>query len=205
MTDRWNRIIYRLWAPLYDAVLNRFFLPGRRRAMQLLSPRPGERLLLVGIGTGADLGLLPAEIKVIGTDLSPQMLGRAMRKLPLDESDVLLARSNAELPLLAARSMDAALLSLILSVVPDGRRCMESTLHALRPGARIVIFDKFLRGAHSPGWPRRLAGQAGILLGTDINRRLGDMTEGLPCKIQSDEPSIAQGMYRVILLTKLEM
>ncbi len=29
MTNRWNRIIYRLWAPVYDATVGRFFLPGR--------------------------------------------------------------------------------------------------------------------------------------------------------------------------------
>jgi phosphatidylethanolamine/phosphatidyl-N-methylethanolamine N-methyltransferase len=59
MTNHWNRIIYRLWAPLYDATVGHFFLPGRRRAIELLNLQPGERVLLVGVGTGADLALLP--------------------------------------------------------------------------------------------------------------------------------------------------
>ena len=32
MTNRWNRFIYRLWAPVYDAMLNHLFLPGRKQA-----------------------------------------------------------------------------------------------------------------------------------------------------------------------------
>src|SRR3989304_1555329 len=62
MTNRWNRFIYRLWAPIYDSTVNHFFLPGRKRAMQLLDLQPGEKVLLLGVGTAADsplLNLLP--------------------------------------------------------------------------------------------------------------------------------------------------
>ncbi len=204
MTNRWNRIIYRLWAPVYDDLLDRLFLPGRRRALQLLALRPGEGLFIVGIGTGSDLVQLPGHTRVIGTDLSRDMLEKARAKTPRAAAQVMLVRSDAQEPLLAAGSMDAALLSLILSVVPDGRRCLEATLQALKPGARIVLFDKFLRGDSHAGWLRRLVRQAAILLGTDINRRLRDMTEGLSCRIESDEPSIMRGLYRVIVLRKTD-
>ena len=83
MTNRWNRFIYRLWAPVYDATVGRFFLPGRKRAIELLDLQPGERVLLVGVGTGADLLLLPQGVRAIGVDISPDMLARARRKLPL--------------------------------------------------------------------------------------------------------------------------
>jgi protein-L-isoaspartate O-methyltransferase len=52
MTNRGNRFIYRLWAPVYDATVNHLFIPGRMRAMDLLGLQPGESVLLVGIGTG---------------------------------------------------------------------------------------------------------------------------------------------------------
>ena len=35
MTNRWNRFIYRLWAPVYAATVNHMFMPGRRRAMDV--------------------------------------------------------------------------------------------------------------------------------------------------------------------------
>jgi hypothetical protein len=46
MTNRWNRIIYRLWAPIYDATVNHFFLPGCRRAMEVLAIQPGDRIYI---------------------------------------------------------------------------------------------------------------------------------------------------------------
>src|SRR5512137_204275 len=87
MTNRWNQFIYRLWAPVYDATVGHFFLPGRERAMELLNLQPGERVLLVGVGTGADLPLLPAGVTATGIDLSPDMLAKARQKLLLPERD----------------------------------------------------------------------------------------------------------------------
>jgi phosphatidylethanolamine/phosphatidyl-N-methylethanolamine N-methyltransferase len=59
MSNRWNRFIYHLWAPVYDAALEGLFRPGRARALASLALQPGERVLLVGVGTGADLAYLP--------------------------------------------------------------------------------------------------------------------------------------------------
>ncbi len=59
MTNRRNRFIYQLWAPVYDGTVNILFMRGRRRAMNLVDLQPGESVLLVGVGTGADLPLLP--------------------------------------------------------------------------------------------------------------------------------------------------
>ena len=76
LSNRWNRFIYRLWSPIYDGLFDRFFAaPGRRRAMAALDLKPGEHVLLVGIGTGADLPLLPEGAQAIGIDFSPDMPG----------------------------------------------------------------------------------------------------------------------------------
>src|SRR5687767_15575407 len=77
--NRWNRLRYTAWSPLYDLVGRRFD-PFRRRSIALLSPSPGDRLLLVGAGTGADLPYLPPELRVLATDITPAMLAHARRR-----------------------------------------------------------------------------------------------------------------------------
>jgi len=72
---RWNRSRYTLWAPIYDFVAR--FGRQRRRSLALLDLRPGERVLLVGAGTGSDLPLIPPDVEVLATDLTPAMLDRA--------------------------------------------------------------------------------------------------------------------------------
>ena len=81
MTNAWNRFIYRLWAPVYDASVGRFFLSGRKHAITVANLQPGEKVLLVGVGTGADLPLIPDGVMVIGIDLSEEMLAKARQKL----------------------------------------------------------------------------------------------------------------------------
>ncbi len=203
MTNHWNQMVYRLWAPIYDSTVNRFFMPGRKRTLQLLNLQPGERVLIVGVGTGADLPLLPAGVDTTGIDLSPEMLAKARFKLNRCPASIKLIRGDAQALLVNAASFDAVILNLILSVIPDGNACLKSALRALKPGGRIVIFDKFLPEGKSISFGRRFINIFSTLLGTDINRRLSDLTKGCPCVTTHAEPSIANGMYRIILLKKM--
>jgi ubiquinone/menaquinone biosynthesis C-methylase UbiE len=202
MTNRRNRIIYDLWAPIYDALLARLFGPGRARAMDVLEPAARERILLVGVGTGADLPLLPPGVRAVGVDLSAPMLSRAKARLPLPGREITLEEADAQALPYPDASFDAAVLNLILSVVPDPSACLREVLRVLRPGARAVVFDKFLPDGSSPSLRRRLANVGSTLFGTNINRRLGDIVGGQRCSVVSDEPSLLDGMYRVVLLRR---
>lgn len=203
LTNRWNRFIYRLWSPIYDGLFDRFFAaPGRRRAMQVLDLQPGERVLLVGIGTGADLPLLPKGVQAVGVDLSPDMLARAQSKLPLPGSPIVLAQADAQTLPLGDGVFDAAMLNLILSVVPDGALCLREALRALRTNGRAVIFDKFMPNESRPTLGRRLINLVTMFFGTDITRRFGDMAAGCECSKTRDEPSLLRGMYRIIEIKK---
>ena len=202
MANRRNQFIYRLWAPIYDSTVNRFFMPGRQRALELLDLQPGERALIAGIGTGADLPLLPAGVEATGIDLSLAMLAKARLKLDRCPASVKLIQGDAQALLVDEACFDAAVLNLILSVVPDGNACLKSAMRALKPGGRAVIFDKFLPEGTNASPIRKFLNLFSTLLGTDINRRLSDIMKDCPCEITRDEPSIAGGMYRVILLKK---
>ncbi len=202
MTNRRNLVVYRLWAPVYDAAVGRLFLPGRRRAIQLLALQPGERVLLVGVGTGADLPLLPSGVQATGTDLSPQMLERARQKLGQCPASVELVQADAQSLLAPGGSYDAAILNLILSVVPDGHACLDATLQALKPNGRAVVFDKFQADGTKPSLWRRCANGFSTAFGTDITRTFGDLARGLDVTITLDEPSLLRGMYRILLIRK---
>jgi ubiquinone/menaquinone biosynthesis C-methylase UbiE len=158
-------------------------------------------VLIVGVGTGADFPFLPEGVDATGIDLSPDMLAKAQLKLPACRATVKLIQGDAQVSLVPKNSFDAATQNLILSVVPDGRACLQSTLRALKPGGRLVIFDKFQPDNEKVTLGRRFMNLFSTRLGTDITRRFSDMLTG-SCKIVHDEPSLFRGMYRVILLQK---
>jgi phosphatidylethanolamine/phosphatidyl-N-methylethanolamine N-methyltransferase len=202
MTNLHNLTAYRRWAPIYDATVNHIFLPGRKRAFEVLALRRGERVLLVGVGTGADFPYLPGGVDVMGIDLSPEMLSRARLKLKHCVADVTLIQGDAQNLLVKPASFDAVVLNLILSVIPDGRACLQAAIQALKPGGRIVIFDKFLPEGKEPSSIRMFFNLFSTFLGTDINRRLSDLIQGVSCMVCHEESSIGNGMYRVILLNR---
>ena len=204
MTNTWNQFIYRLWAPIYDVTVDRFFMPGRRRAIDVLALRPGERVLIIGVGTGADLPLLPGGVFVTGIDLSSEMLAQAKNKLPDCRATVDLIRGDAQCLLVSENSYDVAILNLILSVVPDGHACLQSTLRALKPGGRIVVFDKFQADNQKSSPLRNLLNLFSTLFGTDITRRFDLISQDCPCIVEQDVPSLLNGVYRVIVLQKTQ-
>src|SRR5690348_1971817 len=69
--------VYNFYAGVYDFVFERFFREVRRRAVKAIGTRPGERILEVGVGTGACIPLFPESCHFTGIDLSQGMLDEA--------------------------------------------------------------------------------------------------------------------------------
>ncbi len=202
MNNRRNQRIYRWWAPVYDLFIRwPLFTRGRRRALELLCLLPGESVLLSGVGTGMDLPLLPSGAWAVGADLSQHMLRRARAKLAKVSPVVEFIRADAGHLPVADEVFDVAVLTLILSVVPDPRAALGEALRVVKPGGRIVVFDKFLPEGTRPSWKRESFNRVTRFFGTDINRSWDAIREGSPCAVQVDE---SMGLsYRVILLQKL--
>ena len=206
MTNRWNRFIYRLWAPVYDLFFSRRgFGQARRRALALLDVQQGERVILPGVGTGADLPNLPAGAVAVGVDISPAMLAQAQHKLAGVAATVYLIQGDVQQMPLASGVFDAAALHLILSVAPDGHACVLETRRVLRRAGRCVIFDKFLPASvAAPSLRRRLLSRLAMLVGTDLNRRLDVLLAASGWVVVWEQPVLFGGAYRVFALGRGE-
>ena len=198
-TNAWYLLRYALYAPVYD--LGTGFPAERRRSIELLALKPAERVLIVGCGTGADLPLLPPDVTVLATDLSPAMLARARRRA---RPGIEVRRMDGHALELPDASFDAALLHMVLEVIPDPARCLAEIGRVLRPGGRLAVFDKFLPDGAPPAWPRRAALALLDAVFTSTNRQMGEIlrASGAPLAVERDEP--ARGAYRHLLLRRVE-
>lgn len=198
-TNPWNRLRYTVWAPFYDLV-GGLFDARRRESIRRVELRPGERVLLVGAGTGGDLPFFPPGCRLLATDLTPAMLRRARPRL-LDGMHLALMDGHE----LAVRTgaFDVVVLHLILAVLPDPRQCLREAARALRPGGRIAVFDKFSRSRRPPALLRAVNVVANALF-TDVTRYLPDIVEGSGARlvIERDEPALLGGLFRYVLMRK---
>jgi ubiquinone/menaquinone biosynthesis C-methylase UbiE len=197
-SNAWNRLRYSAWAPFYD-LAGRRFDRYRRESLARLDLRTGQRLLLVGAGTGNDLPYVPAGVRTVATDLTPAMLQRARAKSAAAHLAVMDGHRLAVKP----EAFDAAVLHLILAVIPDPAACLRETAQAVRPGGRIAVFDKFVTGPRVPVGLRALNLLTRVLA-TEITRRFEDILQrsGAPLVVEQDAPAALRGLFRYLLLRR---
>lgn len=197
----WNRLRYTIWAPAYDAMVRWMgFDAARRLSIDRLRLSPGDRVLIVGAGTGLDLDFLPTTVHVTAIDVTPAMLKHLERRATGTGRSVTTRIMDARQLEFPDSSFDAVIVHLILAVMPQPERGLREAVRVLRPGGRIAVFDKFLRDDERPSLSRRLLNAFAKPLFSDLNRRLGPLMAGTPLVIEHDDPVAFGGAYRVVTL-----
>ena len=131
------REAYDLWAEAYDTTPNPVVALDRRHTMAHLRPRPSERILDAGCGTGSNLRrIVAAGGRPVGLDFSRGMLRVAQRSVPgvpLAQADL-----NRHLPLRRGR-FDGVLCTLVSEHLANLRTLFTEAFAVVRTGGRLVF------------------------------------------------------------------
>jgi len=164
--------------------------------------QPGERLLILGAGTGLDLEFLPRHATITAIDITPAMIVRLekrARRLGLSVNARVMDGQALEF---SDASFDVVLLHLIVAVIPDPVRCMGEVARVLQPGGRAVIFDKFIPDAAEPPIGMRLLQPVISFLGTEITRSLGPIVGPTGLRRVHQEAAGFKGLYQIVVCEK---
>lgn len=137
-----NRTFYDRISRAYDLLCDACERPAREAALNLLAPRPGERVLEVGCGTGSDLLEISRRVgqlgRAVGIDLSRGMLEMARRKVAA-KGRITFAQADARRLPFASRDFDAAYASFTLETFAgrDLAAVLREIRRVLRPGGRV--------------------------------------------------------------------
>jgi SAM-dependent methyltransferase len=168
----------------------RFFVEGphpgitRRRLLEILEPRPGERVLEVGPGTGYytfDLAAALDAGQVDVFDIQQEMLDHVMREANRrGVTNVVPARGDAQSFPYGDDSFDAAVLVTVLGEIPDQEQALRELARVLKPGGRLVVGETVV-DPHivASGQLRARAGAAGFTFA----RRVGTPLAFFECFI----------------------
>jgi SAM-dependent methyltransferase len=142
----------------------------------LLDLRPGEAVLDLGSGAGVDVFLAARLVgpagRVIGIDMTPEMLARARANATQGGyANVEFREGRLESLPVDDASIDALTSNCVINLVPDKGRVFREIARVLRPGGRLVISDIVLDGALPEAVANDLLAYVGCVSGA-LDRRV---------------------------------
>jgi phosphatidylethanolamine/phosphatidyl-N-methylethanolamine N-methyltransferase len=145
MQESTTRVLYDDQSRVYDKTFGALVQRRISTAISHINIKPGDRVLDLGIGTGAALQYYPQDRgHIFGIDLSDGMLRKCLRRMDdLNRRNATVIQGNAlELPF-ADNSFDHIFISHVISVVSDPCSLVREAQRVAKPGARIVVLNHF--------------------------------------------------------------
>ncbi len=151
--DETTQEFYGRWARLYDLVAR--YTPGipqlRRRGARACQLEPGDTVVEVGCGTGANLPYLREEVgpdgTVIGLDFTGPVLERA-QALTAGDDTVHVIRADATQPPLEFDGVDAILATFVVGMLDEPAAAVDRWCDLVGSGGHVVLAN----AARSDAW-----------------------------------------------------
>jgi protein-L-isoaspartate O-methyltransferase len=151
----------------------------RDRLREILDPKPGERILEVGPGTGyytldaAEWVKPDGEVDIL--DLQQEMLDHTMRRAAdAGLTNVTPTQSDATSMPYEDGTFDAAYLTTVLGEIPDQDAVFREFVRVLKPGGRLVVGELLGDPHYVRLAPMRLrASGAGLVYERRVGNALG--------------------------------
>jgi ubiquinone/menaquinone biosynthesis C-methylase UbiE len=200
-TEKTRRRYQRI-SRFYDAMetlAEKRYHPWRERFWSLVND---ANILEVGVGTGKNMPYYPESVHITGIDLTPGMLGRAVKKAQTSgiESQVNLQLGDAQTLDFPDSSFDTALATFVFCSVPNPVLGLREMKRVVRPGGKVLLLEHMRS-------PNRILGVLMDLLnpmvvrmmGANINRRTVDNVRKSGLEIEKVEDLGGGGIFKMII------
>jgi phosphatidylethanolamine/phosphatidyl-N-methylethanolamine N-methyltransferase len=196
------RDAYRRWAGVYDAVFGGVSSFGRRRAVAAVNRLPGTRVLEVGVGTGLALPHYRSDKRVVGIDLSREMLVKADERVREENLAHVggLLEMDAESMAFQDGAFDIAVAMFTASVVPDAKKLLMEMRRVVRPGGHLLFVNHFAAEAGPRWWVERAMAPLSRILGWHPDFALTDLFDRDAVQVDAVEACPPAGLFTLVQL-----
>ncbi|MFN2426081.1 MAG: arsenite methyltransferase [Candidatus Binatia bacterium] len=137
--------------------------------------RPGETVLDLGSGAGFDAFLAAHEVgpegRVIGVDMTPEMIERATRNAASGSySNVEFRHGLIEKLPVDTGSVDVVISNCVINLAPDKRAVFVEVARVLRPGGRMIVSDVVLDAPLPEAVLDSVAAWTGCIAGASLRK-----------------------------------
>jgi phosphatidylethanolamine/phosphatidyl-N-methylethanolamine N-methyltransferase len=196
---------YRIWAHYYDKVYVKMLARAQREAVDA-AVKCGRDILEIGVGTGLTLPYFPADRKVVGIDLSEDMLKVALAKVHerrLTAVNGLAVMDACRLGFTDER-FDAVTAQFVITLVPDPEQALDEMDRVLKPGGEIVISSRLVdsEGASALFWSALAPLAKAVGWSTDF--KVSRLTDWAARTGRYEVAHVGRGYFKVVRLRKLK-
>ncbi|WNJ92025.1 class I SAM-dependent methyltransferase [Bosea sp. 685] len=194
---------YAAWAKFYDKIYLRMLARPQREAVAAACAC-GPDILEIGVGTGLTLPYFTQGTRVLGADLSLDMLKVANRKVAsqgLDHVRGLMVMDACRLGFEAER-FDAVTAQFVITLVPDPEQALAEMDRVLKPGGEIVISSRLVDdgGLLAPFWAALAPLAKAIGWSTDF--KVSRLTDWAARTGRYETVHVGRGYFKVVRLRK---
>ncbi len=200
-SNYWNKIRYTIYSPVYDLVAVNFY-KYRKKSISLLDIKKGNKILIVGAGTGLDLVFFEKDVEIFAGDITPAMVNKLKvraEKLKLNVQAEVMDGQNLRFQ---NQEFDFVILHLILAVIPDAEKTIKEAERVLKPGGKISVFDKFDDNKSKTSILKNILNPVTEFLFSNINRKLSEIISVTNLKIIHQEIAAFYGWFKIYILQK---
>lgn len=145
MQESSTKKIYDIHSMFYDVTFGRLVRKRIANSIAHMKIGPDDKVLDLGIGTGASLHYYPKDRgKIYGVDLSGGMLREARKKIrEQGRTNATVFQADAMRLPFGENTFDHVFMSHVISVVSDPYKLVAEAQRVAKPGARIVVVNHF--------------------------------------------------------------
>lgn len=206
MRHRLGSILWDFYSYIYDFITTASLKKARREYIKDLcqlkeAEEEIQSLLIIGVGTGHDLSFLPVEIPVTAIDYSQMMLEQTKKWIQQGQG-VNIKQMDAHYLDFPDNHFQRVLLPLIIAVTNKPHQVLKEAERVLKPGGRMVVFDKFMDRGQKASFFRKTLNFFSNLFATNINIDFHDVQSQTNLKLIEEKPSIFFGFFKIFILEK---
>lgn len=195
---------------------------GCGNPIALASLREGETVLDLGSGAGFDVFLAAKRVgktgKVIGVDMTPEMIAKAMENAEKGKyGNVEFRLGDIEKLPVERDSVDVVISNCVINLSPDKRKVFQEAYRTLKPGGRLMISDIILLKELPEGIKNSVEAYVGCLSGAIMKAEYLDAIKAagfqevtildearFPVDLMANDPT-AQAIMKVVNIPKAEL
>ena len=196
--------VYATWAKFYDKIYQRMLARPQREAVAAACAC-GPEILEIGVGTGLTLAYFDPDSRVVGADLSLDMLRVAQRKVTGQKLAHVSGLTDMDACRLgfAAERFDAVTAQFVITLVPQPEQALAEMDRVLKPGGEIIISSRLVDdgGLLAPFWAA--VAPLAKAVGWSSDFKVSRLTSWAAATGRYETVHVGRGYFKVVRLRKL--